>query len=1601
MLKMLSRSWRALAVLFLVLGTVGAANAQSGNLGTPPEYWCIDAACSRQWATPDAAAADLLDEFIAWRSQMYPTNRYYQTSPIVCFPIYSDTVRCSAGVSFVNSLGYVGSDPFSSPQMAARCPLVNGVRPPVAGGLYPDAYCPGGPPTIQLSGPGSTKALPAGPALPQTARVTQNGAAVAGRAVSIALTGGGVVIGNTDATGEYRFTYQPPRGKATAQLTGTCSGCSNTATKVITVEGAEVQMCPADPGSLMGNPIAPASGEKLQTETDYSDSGVHALNWVRTYRSFGNIGITLGQGWSHGYAALISGSDNQRTVRLGGGGTVLFERSDAGSAWRADNGKDSLSQNATGWLYTRASDESRWQLDASGTALLTITERNGWVMALAYNPQGQLATVTNAFGRSLQLAYNAQGQLAGVTTPDGQVISYQFDSASRLIGAGYPDNSFKTYAYENPAWPAALTGISDESGVRYASFAYDANGRAVSTSHAGGVQSYSMNYGTTGGGSGSLVAGTTIDPAIYRSTVQVTDPLGIPQTWTYQGGDGSIRVLGANGAFMGGQVANSSFVGATTLPESQTDFLGITTLFSWDAARRLKTSETRAASRPEAQTVQTQWHPVFRLPVLLTEAGRSTAYTYDALGNKLSETVTDLSSGQARSWAWTYTPQGLVASHTDPRGAVWSYTYDAQGNRLSQTNPLGHVTAWQYDGAGRPIQQTEPNGLVTTYSYDLRGRLTSASRGGETSTYTWTPTGLLASASLPSGQATSYQYDAAQRLIGATDNRGNSVAYTLDAMGNRIREEVRDAGGAIAQATSRAINSLNRVSAISGAVGQTTQLGYDANGEAISQTDPLNQTTRQSLDALRRPVATTLPDNAAATQAWNALDQLTQVTDPKGVATQYSRNAFGEVVSETSPDIGTQSYQRDAAGDIAAITDARGITTQITRDTLGRPVQVTRGAQHQTVYTWDQGQTGYLSQIEDPSGVTSYTRDALGRILSKTQTVNDNPANPASFTTRYSYQGGELASIEYPSGLKLFYQRSAAGQITGLATQLPGGTVKKPKPIVPFVSNLTHTALGQPKAWSWANGDSASRSFDSDGRMTANEFASYGYDAASRITSLTQNLWASTATTGTGTGTATGTVTLYTTPLSWTIGYDSRNRLTSFNRNGSEASYTYDANSNRLTSIDKTTSDTDLDGDFDDSDFAKSTAQALNVDPASNKLLGFTQTLTKVKGTKTVSTVSSNVAYSLDAAANLTSDGLRGFDYDNANRLSQVSIVKDGEAAQVRYLHNALGQRTFKSEPEAQQTLPSETELGQDFISWLKSNFKWLFAQAQANTSIGTGYTFADGHLPEWAVLGEYDNGSAAGKGRSEYIWLPTDDGQAIPVGMFRNGKFFAIHTDPLGTPRLMTNEANQPVWQWPYSAFGNNKPTGILKATPNPKAAITNQPVLLKATAATEMNLRFPGQYADDEAGSFYNYQRSYLASQGRYTQNDPIGLGGGWNRYAYVKGNPLRYIDPLGLGPWDKLYGLPKEFWKWLHKEDGGELMKAYKDPKTGQISKEDARELYEQWKKYKEGGFIDPSLLEGFLPWGLTPSELAPGTLWGPGTPYPTPQDYDKAKVKPICP
>jgi RHS repeat-associated protein len=87
-------------------------------------------------------------------------------------------------------------------------------------------------------------------------------------------------------------------------------------------------------------------------------------------------------------------------------------------------------------------------------------------------------------------------------------------------------------------------------------------------------------------------------------------------------------------------------------------------------------------------------------------------------------------------------------------------------------------------------------------------------------------------------------------------------------------------------------------------------------------------------------------------------------------------------------------------------------------------------------------------------------------------------------------------------------------------------------------------------------------------------------------------------------------------------------------------------------------------------------------------------------------------------------------------------------------------------------------------------------------------------------------------------------------------------------------------VWSWDSDPFGatapNENPSGL---------------------GTFSFNLRFPGQYYDQETGLNYNMARDYDPAVGRYVESDPLGLKAGVNTYAYVRDSPISYNDPTGL--------------------------------------------------------------------------------------------------------
>ncbi|WP_461415290.1 RHS repeat-associated core domain-containing protein [Gemmatimonas sp.] len=61
-------------------------------------------------------------------------------------------------------------------------------------------------------------------------------------------------------------------------------------------------------------------------------------------------------------------------------------------------------------------------------------------------------------------------------------------------------------------------------------------------------------------------------------------------------------------------------------------------------------------------------------------------------------------------------------------------------------------------------------------------------------------------------------------------------------------------------------------------------------------------------------------------------------------------------------------------------------------------------------------------------------------------------------------------------------------------------------------------------------------------------------------------------------------------------------------------------------------------------------------------------------------------------------------------------------------------------------------------------------------------------------------------------------------------------------------------------------------------------------------------GTLAENGAGSaglLYKRNRYFDPASGRFTQADPIGLGGGLNLYGFANGDPVNFSDPYGLCP------------------------------------------------------------------------------------------------------
>ncbi|MBC8955044.1 RHS family protein [Xenorhabdus sp. PB62.4] len=144
-----------------------------------------------------------------------------------------------------------------------------------------------------------------------------------------------------------------------------------------------------------------------------------------------------------------------------------------------------------------------------------------------------------------------------------------------------------------------------------------------------------------------------------------------------------------------------------------------------------------------------------------------------------------------------------------------------------------------------------------------------------------------------------------------------------------------------------------------------------------------------------------------------------------------------------------------------------------------------------------------------------------------------------------------------------------------------------------------------------------------------------------------------------------------------------------------------------------------------------------------------------------------------------------------------------------------------------------------------------------------------------------YADGSPAERQRIRWLYEP---GALTPSARFEYGKLHYIVNDHQGTPREMLDEEGGLVWAQRLTTWGKAERSQVI-ASNDPDYHVN-------------CNLRFLGQYEDEESGLYYNRFRYYDRDTGQYLTPDPLNLEGGLNPYGYVH-NPANFIDPLGLAP------------------------------------------------------------------------------------------------------
>ena len=853
-------------------------------------------------------------------------------------------------------------------------------------------------------------------------------------------------------------------------------------------------------------------------------------------------------------------------------------------------------------------------------------------------------------------------------------------------------------------------------------------------------------------------------------------------------------------------------------------------------------------------------------PTFLTEI-------VDPVGNSL--TISRLSNGRItaigtpeRNLRMTYGTNGFVSQLTDTANRTMRFTYTASNRLHTVTDADGKVGAYTYvDDSEIPVapacapQQTGGERIKTVLfpgrarpaeNFYGAGRRVLRQVGvdgrefrmaykvtGACVTHVASP-GVRCTAGCPDVDSWE-NFQAGWRIHGGrvvgttvTNPNGTVVSHTFGAKG--LVPSFTNAEG---QPTRIKYDKSNRPVEITDALGRTRKMEYDEAGNVSRVTDPLGR----NMDFVYDPrwgkttrITRYLPDGTPVIMryAFDSAGRRISSTDPLDNVTLYGYSPRGELASFTRPGNRTSTYHYNGPGDLVRQTNSLGNELAYETDGAGRVTAITDPLGF-TTRMESNGHDDVTKVIDALQGETRYVLDAANRLSS----VID-PRNNAIESYQYDPQDRLSARLDAFSKITR-YDYDSAGRVSRY-TDRKGQVIE-----------YAFDAKDRPVRVDYA-GVVLTITYDAAGRVAElrepDNAVGYTYDVADRMVVKR-------------TDTASGRV---------DIGYeyDTLDRVVRRTLNGGDPTdYTYDKAGRLLTIVyrGRTTA-------FAWDELGRMTSKTLPGGISQKYSYDDADRLTRIEYARPDGSLIDTVTYGYDAKGQRISKSTGSPSvqetpivgvYDAANRLTSLTV--SGRSYLLAYDDNGnLRTRTDQASPADVTTYSWDVRNRLVGLSGpgVEASFAYDVVGRRTSKTINgvtTSYLYdADQAIAE--ISGGASKSILSGLAMDEVIARYTDAGERSYL------------TDALGSV-IAQAKADLTIQNfYSYTPYGEATSLGDDEGNP----------------------IQYTGR-ENDLTGLYFYRARYYDPVLKRFITEDPIGLRGGTNVYAYVNGAPTFATDPSGL--------------------------------------------------------------------------------------------------------